>query len=221
MSEGVSRLAVGRDLFAVSPAVTTLPLFRELDGEAYLASRTVDDRRESGAVYTPPALVEFVLDQASFAPSCGAPLGRLLDPACGAGVFLTAAVDRHARQLESEGMALEAAAGRKKLLQDVAKGIFGIDIDPTACDLARSAVRERVAAWTGRPVPPTFFLRNVVTADFLTDELPLPRAAAPISLIVGNPPLRANHASHGYGQGSVAGAISERLRSNRPVCAVH
>lgn len=53
--------------------------------------RAAADRKRHGAFYTPPALVEALLDALPFSLSGGA---RVLDPACGSGEFLLAAARR-------------------------------------------------------------------------------------------------------------------------------
>src|SRR5205807_946292 len=61
----------------------------------YLNSFTLDERRRSGTVYTPEALVRLILD---LADCKGEELenGPILDPACGAAVFLCEVLQRAA-----------------------------------------------------------------------------------------------------------------------------
>lgn len=83
--------------------------------EQALAGRR-DERRRRGAFYTPPDLVDWVLDRALAGLAPGTPV---LDPACGAGHFLVAA----ARRLG-------------------VRAVHGSDLDPEAVRIAR----ERLAA---------------------------------------------------------------------------
>lgn len=74
----------------------TSPLRRGLSHQAHLRSLGEGARRALGVVYTPAALADFVLGQAA----AGRPEAfdrPFLDPACGAGAFLTAAV-RHTQR---------------------------------------------------------------------------------------------------------------------------
>jgi len=174
----------------MNATASTLPLFRDLDGSSYLAGRSVEDRRGSGAVYTPPALVEFILDQARYCAEPEHSTLPLLDPACGAGAFLVGAVRRMARALADQGKLPHEAPGRRLLLGRVRRNVWGVDNDPEACALARDAVREAVHELTGRAAPTGFFHSNVVVADFLQSELrSLPkRVREGLAFVVGNPP---------------------------------
>ena len=78
-----------------------------------------------GAVYTPDWLADHVLDVIGWQPD-----DDLLDPTCGDGAFLRAAVRRR------------IAAGRR----DLVAGLHGIDIDPAAVSAARAAIRELAGA---------------------------------------------------------------------------
>jgi SAM-dependent methyltransferase len=78
-----------------------------------------------GAVYTPDWLADHVLDVIGWQPE-----DDLLDPTCGDGAFLRAAVRRR------------VAAG----VGDLVGGLRGIDIDPAAVEAARAAIRELTGA---------------------------------------------------------------------------
>ena len=78
-----------------------------------------------GAVYTPDWLADHVLDVIGWQPD-----DDLLDPTCGDGAFLRAAVRRR------------LAAGSR----DLVAGLRGIDIDPAAVSAARAAIREMAGA---------------------------------------------------------------------------
>ncbi|WP_183101471.1 N-6 DNA methylase, partial [Nocardioides pelophilus] len=78
--------------------------------EDRLVAELPDERRTRGAFYTPPGLVDWILDRAL---TRGA--SRVLDPACGTGHFLVAAARR---------------------LGDV-RAVHGSDLDPEAVRIAR------------------------------------------------------------------------------------
>jgi SAM-dependent methyltransferase len=90
-------------------------------------------RRRLGAFATPPGLAEALVDRAwpvGSPPGAGDPdRGRsrgVVDPACGTGALLTAALVR----LVGEGVPAQAALAR----------LYGVDLDGTAVDLARAAL---------------------------------------------------------------------------------
>src|SRR5258705_3124387 len=96
----------------------------------YLSTISLDERRRSGTVYTPEALVRFILDQA------GCMLDDLgdapvLDPACGGAVFLCEVLQRAAVQIGGGRLPL-VAAERRALVRFATQNLFGIDIDPQA-----------------------------------------------------------------------------------------
>lgn len=78
--------------------------------EDRLVEDLADERRSRGAFYTPPDLVDWILDHALSAATAG-----VLDPACGTGNFLVAAARR---------------------LGDV-RAVRGSDLDPEAVRIAR------------------------------------------------------------------------------------
>lgn len=126
-------------------------------------------RRTAGAFYTPPALIEHLLDTAldpvldSVEDVAGV---RICDPTCGSGLFLVAAARR-----------IGARLGRHDL---GARCVHGIDIDPVAVDLARTAL------WVeaGRPADVVPFLDAVVVGDALSDPW-----EPSYDVVVGNPPF--------------------------------
>lgn len=159
-------------------------------GLAYLQAIPPDERRGSGQVYTPPHLVQFVLELSGFFME-ETPEATLLDPACGAGAFLRGAVFRLAHGLVIEGLDLATPHGHSSLLRRIESTIFGMDIDASACALARTAVREAVLQLSPGWLPEQFFEANVVVGDFLLGpggEKLAPAANGGFSYVVGNPP---------------------------------
>lgn len=158
---------------------------------AYLRGVSSDDRRALGMVYTPPHLVSFILDCAGYVPSSEIEDAPLLDPSCGGGAFLAAAVERLAARIAALGGTVATRAGHARLERWVEHSVFGVDVDPTACALAREALAASVARVTGRAVSPRRFDANVVLGDFLADswvhDAP-PAARRDLAFVVGNPP---------------------------------
>ncbi len=122
--------------------------------ETGIARRSVG--RAGGVFYTPDAIVRAMLDRVSLD-------GRILDPACGAGAFVCAIVDR--------------------LGPSVLERLYASDVDAQAleaCTLALGAMLgeehlDAVARWRSR---------HALRLDFLKEEWPY----EPPDLVVGNPP---------------------------------
>lgn len=144
-------------------------------------------------MYTPDHVVSFTLDQAGYGPDDPIDGLLLLDPACGAGAFLTAAVRRLAERLRRKGCDIRSASGARALVRAVKANVFGVDVDPRACNASRRALAHVVGEVTGRPPPrEDLFASNVVESDFLLGRgLDPPSGATPrtFAFIVGNPPF--------------------------------
>ncbi len=113
----------------------------------------------------------------------------VLDPACGAGVFLQATITKLATAIERQGLQLDRGRGARTFLDLVEACVFGVDVDPVACVLARSAARAAVERFSRVCPPSGYFDRNVIEADFLMDDGVV--QIAPVggfTFIVGNPP---------------------------------
>lgn len=132
------------------------------------------DKRHTGQFFTPVGLAESLLIRAGWT----AGTHTLLDPACGAGAFLLAAVRPFSFSVRSERLSL------------VERRIFAIEKDPYMAVLARLTL----AAWIleGRPDGVTAgdlwstLRRNVVNGDALLDGIWPGRT---FDFVAGNPPF--------------------------------
>ncbi len=124
----------------------------EMLGKAFEALMASEERKSTGAFYTPQALVEEVVGRALDSmfplrtePAFGAPgddreLSRLqgvrvLDPACGSGAFLVHVLERIATMRIGCGESGSIAEVRRRVLMS---SIFGVDVNPMAvwlCEL--------------------------------------------------------------------------------------
>lgn len=181
-SGGIGRGRIGRSSLA--------PSGQHAVGE-YLRSLSVAQRRLAGQVYTPLLLADFILEQAGYHAGRAIETQTLLDPACGAGVFLVAAIRRLMERLRGIGFDLSSSTGQALALRRIVRNFYAVDIDPIACELTRAAVRAEVAAVVGVPVSPSFFRKNVVCSDYLlgcgTSKLSR-RLRLGVDFVVGNPP---------------------------------
>ncbi len=131
-------------------------------------------RHRLGEYYTPDWLAEHLLDVAGYR---GLEQGRLLDPACGSGTFLLAAIRR------ALGVAgNEAADGRARA---VLGRIVGFDLNPLAVLSARANYVLALRPWLkpGEAIDVPVHLRDAVLARDGAGE-----HAEAFDLVVGNPP---------------------------------
>ena len=100
--------------------------------EEFYNEQTGKDRNQ-GSHYTPPALVEFVLAH-TLTPEILATKPRVLDPACGSGIFLVESFRRMVRHLWSEQSGRRVS--RPQLRKILREQIAGMDINEEAVRVA-------------------------------------------------------------------------------------
>ncbi len=157
-----------------APEVGTEP--EDLDALAAIheGAQSAPDRRRHGIHYTPPDVAATVVALAWTGPFDGP--RRIIDPACGGGTVLLAAV----RRLRSDGLTAEECLG----------AIHGLDRDPMAVQVARTGL----ALWaageglTGDPLRRSVIALagRVVVGDALRDRWP---GGGGLHAVVGNPPF--------------------------------
>ncbi len=122
-------------------------------GEFALDVAAGHERKTTGSYYTPPGLVEILLDEAldpvlDAASRAADPERALLevtvcDPACGSGHFLAAAARRIARRVAAvrTGEAEPPVEATQTAMRDVvARCLYGVDLNPLAAELAKVAL---------------------------------------------------------------------------------
>ena len=123
-------------------------------------------RRAGGAFYTPPHLVDFIVER-TLGPVIDAGADprslRVVDPACGGGVFLLGALDYLVRRA--------GGAHAARIARDC---LFGIDLDPIAVGVCRLAVSLAAGA------EPQLAVGNALVGGFPIDGR--------FDAVVGNPP---------------------------------
>lgn len=149
---------------------------------------------QQGIVYTPPYLVDFVLDRVLPWDDVSWDL-RILDPSCGSGIFLVKAFQRlvHRWKLAHPGKQIRAETLRRLL----ERNLFGVDKDPhavrVACFSLYLAMCDEIDPryyWTQVAFPP-LRERRLVCADFFTEDQPgvaTVADAGTYDLVVGNAP---------------------------------
>ena len=178
-----ARQAVRTRQMRKGEAVTVATTAEDVGG-GYLRSLDRSDRRATGQVYTPRPVAGFVVDHA-LDGRADLLEGPVLDPACGAGVFLMELLDRLAIRLAREGTDLATCSGHEALVRAAQTVLRGIDTDGHAVALARAAVGRRLQQLSPGPIPDDFLSQEVRQGDFLATSM---EDDGPPRLIIGNPP---------------------------------
>jgi len=115
--------------FEVIPVETISSIYEE-----FLAAEDEEEQRKSGAYYTPKHLAEMVVDVAVDGWDL---LGkRILDPACGSGIFLVILFNRIAEQWRRENPGVHNMTRAEALLEIIREKLCGVDTKETACRIA-------------------------------------------------------------------------------------
>ena len=137
-------------------------------GDAYMKIVPRSDRHGTGEYYTPGWLVELVLDRVRFDAHT-----RLVDPMCGAGAFLVAAI----RRLRRRDPSMPAA--------EIARRVQGCDANPSAVLLARAEYLAALEGCVGPSSRAPFIIPVRRDDAILGDHLP---DADRYDVVAGNPP---------------------------------
>lgn len=151
----------------------SLDLVIEFPKSAY-AVGTRSDGETHGVVHTKPHVVELILDLAGYSADVDLGAHQLLEPSCGEGAFLIAAVQR----------LLTSAARFKRSVNTLGDALSAFDIDEAHIAQTRNAiVRVLKDNDVNGKVARRLADRWVRRADFLLEPLP-----STYSVVVGNPP---------------------------------
>ena len=149
-----------------------------------------EDRRETGAYYTPLSLVDFVLEQ-TLPPETPYPDTTVLDPACGSGVFLVRAYQR----LIAAWRQQYGDPTPQQLGEILKRHIFGVDINPSAIRIAAFSLYLAMLDHLDDQVihDPNFRFPLLVGNNLLNDNFFSPGvkekfAGRRFDRVIGNPP---------------------------------
>lgn len=175
-------------------------------GSVYTALLPDDIRSRLGAYYTPPTLVDRLLD---IVTDCGFDWksGRVLDPACGGAAFLAPVAIRMLKEFQSE-----IKDNPISILKHIANHLHGFEIDPFAAWIS-NVILERslldVCMLAEQRLPPLISVG---------DSLTFPVNMEPFDLIIGNPPygrttltpkLRKSYRRSLYGHANLYGIFTD------------
>jgi hypothetical protein len=160
----------------------------------YSEIRHAEERQRLGAYYSPPEVVDFILQHTLLPQLQTVPVEEvtLLDPACGCGYFLSRAYDYFRAAYQERGFSAEDIPAL--ILR---RNLFGVDLDPWALQLAALLLleKERALLRRGGKQLPTL---NLALADALPKNPGrvgnFSLAAGQFNVVVGNPPHVTNYA---------------------------
>ena len=190
-------LSDGQGLLWQHYAFDTIPL--ELISSIY--EIFVGPPEKNKSYYTSGHVVDFMLD--AVLPWNGKDAGlRVLDPACGSGIFLVKVFQRLVHRWKKKNQSLPKPSDLKRILQGQ---IFGADINAEAVRVASFSLYLAMCDeldprqyWTKEKLFPLMRERNLIEADFFSDvKAPLRTAqdTKSFDLVIGNAP---------WGKGSAA-----------------
>jgi hypothetical protein len=167
-------------------------LSEEILGDIYQTFLPPAKRKRLGEFYTPPSIVDWLLEQTVFQHG----EGKLLDPSCGSGSFLVRYIHRCLEDAKTRGLDPEA------VLQELQATVWGFDLNPFAAFISHFQLMWALVRFKPSTNPadiPKIHIYNLNSLLRESDLVPLLGAGflAPGSLerdshqwkyIVGNPP---------------------------------
>jgi len=165
--------------------------------ELFLFLESQEQKSDDGAFYTPPFLVDYVLNETDRV-SPFVKQSRVLDPAAGSGIFLVGAYRRILeRSLPAGKWTGKHFQLSRKLLED---RIFGIERNTQAANVCRFSLYLTLLDYmsgygisalakmaSGKRVFPTL-TRNIISKDVFQVETGGKKALGKFTHVVGNPP---------------------------------
>ncbi|MDR3283239.1 MAG: SAM-dependent methyltransferase [Candidatus Methanoplasma sp.] len=130
-----------------------------------------DKKRKNGVVFTPDYISDYILtDVLARAPNESS---TIIDPACGAGAFLTIATEKLSKKL------------KQKAIHTISNNIYGIDIDEENVKNCKLLLSLLILAEGENPDRCRF---NIACADSLKEDWTKIFDVGPFDYVVGNPP---------------------------------
>lgn len=165
--------------------------------ELFLHMESSSGKSDDGAFYTPPFLVDYILDQVDQIRQFSRE-SRTLDPAAGSGIFLVGAYRRILeRTIPNTPFSFADLSMARELLEQL---IFGIEHNPQAANVTRFSlyltmldyadnisIEELSDQMGGESLFPSL-CQNIVNEDAFTINAPNKRQIGQFTHVVGNPP---------------------------------
>lgn len=149
-----------------------------------------EKQKQDKAFYTPPYLVDYLLSQ-TVTPYIEKNICcKVLDPACGSGIFLV----ESARKLIERNIAQNPSNfDDEKLINIVTQNLWGIDKNPEAIDVAIFSIYITILDYKDPKTLKNFKLpllkdRNFFVCDFFSENIEKSLNGKHFDFIIGNPP---------------------------------
>jgi len=153
-----------------------------------------EDQKKEGAYYTPLFLVDYVVENTvgrhlavSQVSGC-----RVLDPACGSGIFLVESLRRIIDHFihHNGGMDMQGSAFQEKLRELVVNNIYGIDSDESAIQVAAFSLYLTLLDYQKPADISTFHFPNLIGPNLRCQDTFCPThfEGKEFDYIIGNPP---------------------------------
>ncbi|MDR2024595.1 MAG: SAM-dependent methyltransferase [Hungatella sp.] len=155
-------------------------------------------RDKDNAFYTPKYLVDYILDMTIDKHIENNESCKILDPSCGSGVFL---VDSYRRMIESKLNGELYTENDDLLCNTLKNNIFGIDLNPSAIDVAIFSLYLAVLDYKNPKTLKQFPLpnlrgSNLLVCDFFDENGLKILQEVPFDFIIGNPPWGSKPGKH-------------------------
>lgn len=159
-------------------------------------------QRKEGAYYTPLFLVDYILSETvekKFQEQESTYSCKVLDPACGSGIFLVETLRKIIEQYQKNNPEYDAQPNRYKntLKKLVLENIFGVDKDRSAIDVAIFSIYLTLLDYQNPSDIESFKFpellnKNFFAADFFDTEAPFNKLFKELNFdfIIGNPPWK-------------------------------
>lgn len=166
----------------------------ELISNIYEILLGAETRNKDNAFYTPHYLVDYILDNTIYDHIKNYGVCKVLDPACGSGIFL---VESYRRMVEQKLIKEPFTDDDQFLQETLAQNIFGIDLNEEAIDVAIFSLYLAVLDYKNPKTLQYFQLpplkgKNLLNCDFFNESeinrTEIVSQTAPFDFILGNPP---------------------------------
>ncbi len=136
----------------------------DLLGHLYQSYFDPETRKALGEFYTPPEVVDFILDSIDYR-GAHVRTRRLLDPSCGSGTFIVHALQRY--------LAATEGTSPERVLRELVEGlrIVGFDVNPFAVLMAQVNYAAHILPLYARAIRDNRFFSLTTLPVFRTDSL--------------------------------------------------